>query len=484
MTDKEKQETLAKRREAYKLKKESMARANADELHCITFRGDQPGSLHTAHSEQEDPAVDPKVIQEKHTRERMRYRNMELNKKQVVIERIKDKRASRRNNPSKYSIAMENPGYITTDMSPPVPTRSPKKMCNAWRKTCIDGTSQRKLHADGEVIFDDDTDEESDMLDDQGWEEDQDIQIIDVVDAITESPSIPDLDKIVYSNLPQSTHMLKPMYHNIRSFGTDGSNPKRLELYFYDDDPTLEHRYRHCRPDLYEQDQKVISTITNILRGNPYSEQFRSLGQAENLEDYRVILNLDQWLDQRTYNAPITSEVAAVWVEGNERRKTFDKSDGYELRKHFLVELLAYQENECESSAEAPDLVIATATTKQERASSRGDPRSSDYRCKALDPDERLVGSRSGRETDRKYTTVAESNPCRCRGHSTPSTARAALWPRCMTRCRHEVKMGSQQGEKELGDGGLGDQQAWHGRTRRYARGGRWWEGIGGNRST
>lgn len=146
MTDKEKQETLAKRREAYKLKKESMARANADELHCITFRGDQPGSLHTAHSEQEDPAVDPKVIQEKHTRERMRYRNMELNKKQVVIEQIKDKRASRRNNPSKYSIAMENPGYITTDMSPPVPTRSPKKMCNAWRKTCIDGTSQRKLH--------------------------------------------------------------------------------------------------------------------------------------------------------------------------------------------------------------------------------------------------------------------------------------------------------------------------------------------------
>uniref|UniRef100_A0A0E0G5K8 Uncharacterized protein n=1 Tax=Oryza nivara TaxID=4536 RepID=A0A0E0G5K8_ORYNI len=120
MTDKEKQETLAKRREAYKLKKESMARANADELHCITFRGDQPGSLHTAHSEQEDPAVDPKVIQEKHTRERMRYRNMELNKKQVVIERIKDKRASRRNNPT-----------------------------------------------DGEVIFDDDTDEESDMLDDQ-----------------------------------------------------------------------------------------------------------------------------------------------------------------------------------------------------------------------------------------------------------------------------------------------------------------------------
>jgi hypothetical protein len=50
------------------------------------------------------------------------------------------------------------------------------------------------------------------------------------------------------------------------------------------------------------------------------------LGQAQNLEDYRVILNLDQRLDQRVYNAPITSEVAAVWIEGNERRNTFDKN--------------------------------------------------------------------------------------------------------------------------------------------------------------
>jgi hypothetical protein len=69
-----------------------------------------------------------------------------------------------------------------------------------------------------------------------------------------------------------------------------------------------------------------MSIITDVLRENPYSEQFRSLGQAQNLEDYRIILNLDQRLDQRVYNAPITSEVAAVWIEGNERRNTFDKN--------------------------------------------------------------------------------------------------------------------------------------------------------------
>lgn len=111
----------------------------------------------------------------------------------------------------------------------------------------------------------------------------------------------------------------------MHSFGGDGSDPKHLQLYFYDDDPSLEHRYRRCHPELYEQDKDVIGILANVLHSKPYSEQFRSLGQAEDLKNYRVMLNLDQKLDQRTYNASITSKVAAVWVEGKERRKTFDK---------------------------------------------------------------------------------------------------------------------------------------------------------------
>jgi hypothetical protein len=116
------------------------------------------------------------------------------------------------------------------------------------------------------------------------------------------------------------------IYHNIHSFFNGRSDPKHLELYFYDDDPSLEHRYRRCRKETYEQDKHIVGIITGILRDNPYSEQFRSLGQAENLDDYRLILNLDQRLDQRRYNAPITSEVAAVWIEGNEAGNSFDKN--------------------------------------------------------------------------------------------------------------------------------------------------------------
>jgi hypothetical protein len=88
------------------------------------------------------------------------------------------------------------------------------------------------------------------------------------------------------------------IYHNIRSFDIeDGKKPRHLELYFYDDDPSLEHRYRRCREEKYQKDKEVIERLVAILRDNPHSQQLRSVGQAEHLEDYRVTLNLDQRLD-------------------------------------------------------------------------------------------------------------------------------------------------------------------------------------------
>ncbi|AQK81351.1 hypothetical protein ZEAMMB73_Zm00001d036554 [Zea mays] len=122
-------------------------------------------------------------------------------------------------------------------------------------------------------------------------------------------------------------HAQGMMYHNIKSFGSEcGAEHKHLELYFYDDDPSLEHRFRKCREDQIQKDQEVIKQIVGILHGNPYSEHLRSMGHVENLADYHIALNLDQTLNQKTYNTPLTSEVAAVWIEGSERRGQFSKS--------------------------------------------------------------------------------------------------------------------------------------------------------------
>jgi hypothetical protein len=112
------------------------------------------------------------------------------------------------------------------------------------------------------------------------------------------------------------------LYHNVHSFGPN-SRPEHLQLYFYDDDPTLIHR-KEATKDL---DQEVVRKVVEILRGNPYSEQFRSLGTyKDNLQDYRIELNTDKKLDQRRYNLPVSSEVAAIWVEGSDLANRFKRS--------------------------------------------------------------------------------------------------------------------------------------------------------------
>ena len=80
----------------------------------------------------------------------------------------------------------------------------------------------------------------------------------------------------------------------------NGLEPRHPELYFYNDDPSLQHRYDRCRKDCLKQHREVISMLARILRGNPYSEHLRSMGHAEDIKDYHIALNLDQRLDQRT----------------------------------------------------------------------------------------------------------------------------------------------------------------------------------------
>jgi hypothetical protein len=49
-------------------------------------------------------------------------------------------------------------------------------------------------------------------------------------------------------------------------------------------------------------------------------------GDFPNLDDYRVELNTNVTPDQRRYNAPTTSQVAAIWMEGNDPQRCFDRS--------------------------------------------------------------------------------------------------------------------------------------------------------------
>ena len=83
----------------------------------------------------------------------------------------------------------------------------------------------------------------------------------------------------------------------------------------------MEHRARRS-PDL---DINLIRKILEILKDNPYVQVFKSMGSVPNTEEYKISLNTDIRLDQRRYNAPTASQVAAMWVEGNDPQNTFDR---------------------------------------------------------------------------------------------------------------------------------------------------------------
>uniref|UniRef100_A0A452YMX3 Helitron helicase-like domain-containing protein n=1 Tax=Aegilops tauschii subsp. strangulata TaxID=200361 RepID=A0A452YMX3_AEGTS len=132
-----------------------------------------------------------------------------------------------------------------------------------------------------------------------------------------------------YTNMKSGVYTFRAhgtMYHRVHSFGPR-SRPEHLQLYFYDDDPSLSHRKEATK----QLDQHVVSKLVDVLRENPYSQQFRSLGaHKENLEEYRIDLNIDQKLDQRRYNRPVSSEVAAIWVEGSDLANRFNRNGCYD----------------------------------------------------------------------------------------------------------------------------------------------------------
>ena len=127
-----------------------------------------------------------------------------------------------------------------------------------------------------------------------------------------------------YTNMRSGVYTFRAhdtIYHNVHLF-RPSSRTDHLQLYFYDDDPNLNHRKAATK----QLDQDVMKKLVDILKENLYSQQFRSLGaHKDNLDDYRIDLNTDKRLDQRRYNRPVSSEVAAIWVEGTDLAKRFDR---------------------------------------------------------------------------------------------------------------------------------------------------------------
>lgn len=101
------------------------------------------------------------------------------------------------------------------------------------------------------------------------------------------------------------------VYHYINELLPSDNNPSYLQLYFYDTENELSNRLnlsdKFC--------PSTLQTLINILRINPYCKLFRSLSNVDSLHACRIQIRCDAGLDQRVYNTPSVSQVAAVWVD-------------------------------------------------------------------------------------------------------------------------------------------------------------------------
>lgn len=100
------------------------------------------------------------------------------------------------------------------------------------------------------------------------------------------------------------------MYHFINPIMPPENPPTYLQLYFHDTEHELENRLNFSD----RMTLPILAKLSSSLKANPYCQFFRSLGNVPNLEDHGIKINSDPGLDQRVFNAPSVSQVAAVWV--------------------------------------------------------------------------------------------------------------------------------------------------------------------------
>lgn len=103
------------------------------------------------------------------------------------------------------------------------------------------------------------------------------------------------------------------MYHYINDLTPENNQPKHLQLYFYDTDHELENRL-HNTENLRADIVKILMDVVSV---NPYAAFFRTLKDIQVDNHSSIIIWKSPVVDQKTFNAPTASQVAAIWIEGD-----------------------------------------------------------------------------------------------------------------------------------------------------------------------
>ena len=103
------------------------------------------------------------------------------------------------------------------------------------------------------------------------------------------------------------------VYHFINELTSSDENLSHLQLYFYDTDHEIQNRMKSSE----KLNPVILERLIKISHLNPYSIFFRRLEHIDPLNSVQIIIRSDVLLDQRVYNQPSTSQVAAIWSEND-----------------------------------------------------------------------------------------------------------------------------------------------------------------------
>nr|XP_027108929.1 uncharacterized protein LOC113728764 [Coffea arabica] len=100
-------------------------------------------------------------------------------------------------------------------------------------------------------------------------------------------------------------------YHFIKDLIPHGGSGLYLQFYFHDTDHELQNRMAVSERLI----ESIVMKIMEVMKSNPYACFLRSLRNVPNLDSYQIVLKSHSQNDQRVFNHPTASQVAALWTE-------------------------------------------------------------------------------------------------------------------------------------------------------------------------
>nr|XP_025885670.1 uncharacterized protein LOC101263285 isoform X2 [Solanum lycopersicum]XP_025885671.1 uncharacterized protein LOC101263285 isoform X2 [Solanum lycopersicum] len=126
------------------------------------------------------------------------------------------------------------------------------------------------------------------------------------------------------------------IYHDLPSLLPRDNNPCYFQLYFFDTDNELTNRLSKVNEGILSD--HIATKIKQVMESNPYAQIFCQLKNQTSFHNFQLRIAANASLDQRVYNRPSVSQVAAIWINGNNPNIPFDREiivhehSGYKYR--------------------------------------------------------------------------------------------------------------------------------------------------------